>query len=197
MSMTISYEFGRFLSETSAVRFGNFRLKSGRETDVFFNLGEIATGRELIELGGYFADYLAAKRLHTCDVIFGPAYKGMNIAIATCIALHQRHGITMPFAYNRKAEKTHAEGGSFVGFDLARAKSALVLDDVITDGGTKYETIEMLSKFPHLKITAFVVGVDRQETDTSGQAVREIFEKAAGIEVLALTTKDQVLTFRK
>lgn len=197
MTMNISYEFARFLSRSAAVSFGNFRLRSGKETDVFFNFGDIATAGDLIELGGYFADYITSNDLHSCDAIFGPAYKGINIAIATSLALHQRYGIAMPFAYNRKAEKTHAEGGLFVGFDLHRAHSVLVVDDVITDGGTKYDTITMLSGFPRLRIIGFVVGVDREETNPSGRPFRQIFENETGLDVFAITTKDEVLTFRK
>ncbi|NNJ84827.1 MAG: orotate phosphoribosyltransferase [Gammaproteobacteria bacterium] len=192
----IGERFARFLSGTSAVRFGDFTLKSGKKSNVFFNLGEIFVGNELIELGRYYAEFMKSHDLHQCDILFGPAYKGINIAIATSIALYQEYGIFSPFVYNRKTAKTHAEGGLFVGADLALAKNVVVLDDVITDGGTKHEVIDMLSGFPGLEISAFIVGVDRQEVDADGKPCIRAFEEAAGIPVYALTNRDEVLRFK-
>nr|VFJ49340.1 MAG: orotate phosphoribosyltransferase [Candidatus Kentron sp. DK]VFJ60781.1 MAG: orotate phosphoribosyltransferase [Candidatus Kentron sp. DK] len=195
MNTPLTERFARFLSGTSSVRFGDFTLKSGKKSKVFFNLGEIFLGGELLELGGYYAEFMVSHGLHRCDAVFGPAYKGINIAIATSIALHQRHDISLPFAYNRKTAKTHAEGGLFVGADLARAREVVIVDDVITDGGTKYEVMEMLSGFPDLTISAFIVGVDRQETNEEGKACIRALEAGTGVPVHALTTRDEVLRF--
>jgi len=197
MNSEMNRRFAQFLVRTSAVKFGDFLLKSGKRSNVFFNFGEIAYGEELIELGRCYADYMVSNSLHQCDMIFGPAYKGINIAIATSIAIYEFHGISLPFAYNRKLEKAHAEGGKFVGYDLSKAHSVVVVDDVITDGGTKYETIEMLSVFPNLHIKAFVVGVDRQEKDSTGQRYIDVFQEATGIPVRALTNIEEVFSSRK
>lgn len=194
---SIDIEFARFISNTGAVRFGDFTLKSGKKSNIFFNFGEIYQGSELITLGAFYADFIVANSLDDTDVLFGPAYKGINIAIATSIALYQKHGISIPFAYNRKTEKDHAEGGKFVGHDLSTARSTLVLDDVITDGGTKYEVIRMLSQFPQLSIRALIVGVDRQEVDPSGRLYIEKISEDTGVPALAITTKDRVLDFKR
>ncbi len=188
--------FAEFLATTPAVRFGDFVLKSGRRSNVFFNFGAVCTGREILRIGEYYADFIVEHGLQDADVVFGPAYKGIALSVVTSVALHLRHGLEIPFAYNRKAEKTHAEGGSFVGYDLSRASRALVLDDVITDGGTKLETVDMLKSFPDLRISAFLVGVDREETDESGESCLSRLGATTGIPVMALTTRSEVLRFR-
>ncbi len=196
MKEPLHIAFARFMAGTNAVQFGDFTLKSGKKSEVFINFGEISSGNELIALGSFFAEFIVDKSLHTVEVLFGPAYKGINIAIAVSIALHQKYDISIPFAYNRKTPKGHGEGGNFTGYDLNKAKSALILDDVITDGGTKLDAIKMLSSFPDLKPKAVIVGVDREETDEDGKSCRLTLMEETGIDVLALTTKSEVLGFR-
>jgi orotate phosphoribosyltransferase len=191
-----STEFASFLASTAAVRFGDFTLKSGKKSKVFFDLGKICEGHDLAMLGDFYADFLIASSLHTVDALFGPAYKGVPIVVATSISLHKKYGFRTPIIFNRKRPKDHAEGGSFVGFDPCLANSVLVLDDVITDGGAKYEAIAMLQQFPHIQIRAFVVAVDREEIDEFGVAYSERFRVNTGLPVLALTTKTEVLRCR-
>jgi len=189
-------DFTRFLADTNAVKFGHFILKSGKESPVFFDFGQIVYGKELIELGKFFADFIVENSLQNVDVLFGPAYKGINIAIAVSIGLYEKYGISLPIAYNRKVPKDHAEGGNFVGFDLSKAKSVLILDDVFTDGGTKYEAINMLSGFKGLSVRAVIIGVDRQEIDASGKSYLSEFKNKTGINVFALTTKEKMLSLK-
>lgn len=189
----ISNNFAEFIAKTKAVQFGDFILKSGKKSNIFFNFGQIYSGSELLCLGGYFADFIMQNSLQSVDVLFGPAYKGINIAIATSIALYQKHNVSIPFAYNRKVPKDHAEKGDFVGYNLNRAKTALVLDDVITDGGTKYEAIDFLTQFDQLKIKAMLVGIDRQEINENNELYLPLFIRKTGIDVLAISTKEAVL----
>ena len=195
MKEPINTAFAKFIAGTNAVKFGNFTLKSGKKSNIFFNFGEIYFGSELIQLGNYFADYIVENSFDKVDVIFGPAYKGINICLATSIGLYQKYNISIPFAYNRKVNKTHAEGGQFVGHDLSIVNRVLILDDVITDGGTKYEAIDMLSNFQNAGIVAMIVGVDREERNSAGEFYREKFIKDTGINLFALTTKSEVLKF--
>lgn len=192
----LSKNFAQYLARSEAVKFGNFTLKSGRNSDVFFNFGNICSGEETSRIGDFFAEYIVENELHAVNALFGPAYKGIALAIATSVALWKNFDINIPFAFNRKAAKTHGEGGRFIGFDLSKAKTVLVIDDVITDGLTKYETLEMLSSFPNLRIEAFVVGVDRQDVDATGQSCKEKFESVTGIKVYALTGMADVLEYR-
>jgi orotate phosphoribosyltransferase len=190
-------DFAKFLANTNAVKFGDFVLKSGKKSPVFIDMGQLFFGKELIALGEYYADYIVRNSLHHIDVLFGPAYKGINISIAASIALFQKHNLSIPFAYNRKVKKDHGESGKYVGFDLASAKTAIILDDVFTDGGTKYEVINMLSRFKQLKIKAIIIGVDREEINDSGVPYMEIFKEKTGLDVHSLTTKKAVLAYKK
>jgi orotate phosphoribosyltransferase len=190
-------DFAKFLASTKAVKFGDFVLKSGKKSPVFIDFGQLFSGKELIALGEYYADYIVGNSLNHVDVLFGPAYKGINISIAVSIALFQKYNLSIPFAYNRKVEKAHGESGKFVGFDLASAKTALILDDVFTDGGTKYEVIDMLSGFKQLKIKAIVIGVDREEINDSGVPYLKIFKEKTSLDTHAITTKKDVLAYKK
>ncbi|MBI1252023.1 MAG: orotate phosphoribosyltransferase [Alphaproteobacteria bacterium] len=188
-----SEAFARFLASSAAVRFGDFTLKSGKKSNVFFNFGDLCAGRELSEMGAHFANAIVALELQRSGALFGPAYKGINLALATAVALWRDHGVDMPVAYNRKEAKAHGEGGSIVGADLSKAGSVIVLDDVITDGATKYDVIEMLRAFPGLTIAAMLVGVDRQDADDTGRAYIDVLRSQTGVRVEALATREQVL----
>ncbi len=192
----LSRDFARYLAETNAVKFGDFHLKSGKRSDIFFNFGNLCFGNELSTLGSFFAKAIVEQSLHRVDVIFGPAYKGINIAIAASIFLWKEHGINLPVAYNRTKYKEHGEGGSFVGQDLASAKKVLVVDDVITDGLTKYETIRMLAAFPKLQIEAFLIGVDREDVDEDGATWTKRFIADTGIKLSSITCRTEVLRYR-
>jgi len=194
--MTLSTDFARFLAASAAVRFGDFTLKSGKRSPVFFNFGDLCGGRELSEMGGFFARAIVEHGLADSGALFGPAYKGINLAIATSIALWRDHAIDIPVAYNRKEAKAHGEGGAVVGADLAQARSVIVLDDVITDGATKYDVIDVLRAFPNLQIAAMLVGVDRQDKDEAGRAFIDVLRDKSGVRVEALTTREDVLRWK-
>ncbi len=122
------------------LRFGEFITKAGRETPYFFNAGLFADGESLRQLGRFYAEAWLASGL-PCDQLFGPAYKGITLAAATAIALAEK-GHNLPFSFNRKEAKDHGEGGIVVGAPLAGR--VLIVDDVITDGGAKRESIELI-----------------------------------------------------
>lgn len=192
-----SKEFVKLLVNSKVAKIGKFILKRGKISDVFFDFGQICYGSDLMSLGECYADFIVNNSLSNVDVLFGPAYKGINISIVTSIALFKNFELMIPFTYNRKVEKTHAEGGNFIGYDLSKAKSILIVDDVFTDGGTKYETINLLSQFRQLTISGIVIGVDRQEVNENGEFYISLFKKKTGIPVYALTTKETVLTYDK
>ncbi|MFT5069697.1 MAG: orotate phosphoribosyltransferase, partial [Candidatus Paceibacteria bacterium] len=122
-------EFIEFAIERDVLRFGEFTLKSGRLSPYYFNFGLFNTGSALARLGQYFAQALVDSGIE-CDVILGPAYKGIPLATAMAVALSEHHGIDMPYAFNRKEAKAHGEGGSIVGAELKGR--VVIVDDVIT-----------------------------------------------------------------
>src|SRR5271169_5839535 len=132
--MTPSYkeEFIEFCMQLGVLKFGSFKLKSGRESPYFFNAGLFSTGAAIAALGRAYSDASVDSDL-TFDMLFGPAYKGIPLVTAAAAALAERHGIDVPFAFNRKESKDHGEGGSIVGGALEERR-VLIVDDVITAG---------------------------------------------------------------
>jgi len=190
----MSKDFARFINETDAVLRGDFTLKNGTKSNIFFNFGNICCGRQMYTLGTYYAELILDNELYEKgDTIFGPAYKGIPIVSSTSDALFTNLSHSVPFAYNRKTTKAHGETGNFIGYDLNKAKGVIVVDDVLTDGGTKLEVMDMLSQFPNIKIKAFIVGIDRQEKNENGEFCIDVFRRKTGIPTYALTTKEEIL----
>lgn len=153
------------------LRFGEFKLKSGRLSPYFFNTGLFNTGRGLAELGRQYAQAIQTAAL-SFDVLFGPAYKGIPLVATAAIALADRHGRDVPWAFNRKEAKDHGEGGNIVGTPL-RGR-VLILDDVITAGTAIREAVEIIAAAGAQPV-GVVLALDRQERG-QGQlsAVQEV-----------------------
>jgi orotate phosphoribosyltransferase len=153
------------------LRFGEFKLKSGRLSPYFFNAGGFNTGRALAELGRYYAAAIERSGLQF-DVLFGPAYKGIPLVASASVALADRYGRDVPWAFNRKEAKDHGEGGTIVGAPL-RGR-VLIVDDVITAGTAIREAIEIITAAGG-QPAGVVLALDRQERGT-GQlsAVQEV-----------------------
>ncbi|MGE3302905.1 MAG: orotate phosphoribosyltransferase [Hyphomonadaceae bacterium] len=192
--MSLSEDFAAFMAGTPAVRFGDFTLRSGMKTPVFFNFGDLCSGAHLAAMGSFFARGIVENGLTEADVLYGPAYKGIVIAAATSQALWRDHRVDIPIAYNRKETKQHGEGGDIIGADLA-GKSVLMLDDVIADGSTKHETAAKLQALG-ARVAAVVIGIDRQDVMDSKRTALEIFRAATSIPVVALTTGAAILKRR-
>jgi orotate phosphoribosyltransferase len=153
------------------LRFGEFKLKSGRISPYFFNAGSFNTGGGLGELGRHYAETIQ-KTAWPFDVLFGPAYKGIPLVAAASIALADRHGRDVPWSFNRKEAKDHGEGGSIVGTPL-RGR-VLIIDDVITAGTAIREAVDIITA-AGARPVGVVLALDRQERGT-GQlsAVQEV-----------------------
>jgi orotate phosphoribosyltransferase len=164
------------------LRFGEFKLKSGRLSPYFFNAGLFNTGRALAELGRHYADAIAHSGWQF-DVLFGPAYKGIPLVAAASVALADRHGRDVPWSFNRKEAKDHGEGGNIVGAPL-RGR-VLIVDDVITAGTAIREAIEIITAAGGQPV-GVVLALDRQERG-SGQlsAVQEV-EQTLGLPVTSI-----------
>ncbi|MFT7654749.1 MAG: orotate phosphoribosyltransferase [Limisphaerales bacterium] len=168
-------EFVQFLLDLDVLKFGDFTLKSGRQSPYFFNLGEVASGAGYHVLGAAYAEAIIAQGLE-CDVLFGPAYKGIPIAVATAVALAER-GVEVGVAYNRKEAKSHGEGGMLVGAPVKG--SVLLIDDVLTSGKAIREAINLIEQ-TDAKVVGAVIALDRQELIDSGvTAVTGLAEELA------------------
>jgi len=173
------------------LRFGDFTLKSGRQSPYFFNLGRIDSGAALARLGEAYAAAMVRAELPV-DMLFGPAYKGIALAAATAIALATRHGRDLPWAYNRKEAKDHGEGGMLVGAPLAGR--VLIVDDVMTAGTAVRESLALIRA--HGATPAGVlIALDRQERGQGELSAAQELARDHGIPVIAITGLDEVLAY--
>lgn len=184
-------DFLRFALDLGVLKFGDFTLKSGRQSPYFFNAGLFNTGSALARLGGFYAAALQDSGL-ACDVIYGPAYKGIPLAAATAIALATQHGRDLPYAFNRKESKDHGEGGIIVGHPLRG--QVLIIDDVITAGTSVRESIDIIQA-QGARPAGVLIALDRQERgQNAGSAVQEVREHF-GIPVVSIATLAYLVAF--
>ena len=179
----VARRFVEVLLRSRVVLQGDFTLKSGRKSSYFIDFGALEAPDALYEVGHCYAQTIVEEiGIDNFDVVFGPSYKGISLAVATAIALVREYGADKPYCFNRKDEKDHGEGGLIVGRKPVRGDRIVIVDDVITDGGTKYEMVEFLQSNTDAEIVGVVVGVDRSEPGTV-----EAFKERLGIPLLAIT----------
>ena len=155
-------EFIDFLRSANVLKFGDFTAKSGRKIPYFINAGEIKTGDQICKLGEFYAKAYFDKVGNKKTVLYGPAYKGISIAVATSVAL-SKEGLDVPFFFNRKEAKDHGEGGIFVGYKPTAGEEVVIVEDVITAGTAIRESMANLSSLEGVKVAACFVMVDRKE----------------------------------
>jgi len=170
-------EFISFLQEAGVLKFGDFTAKSGRKIPYFINAGEIKTGAQIAKLGKFYAKAYTEKIGHKRTVLYGPAYKGISIAVSAAVALTEE-GLDVPFFFNRKEAKDHGEGGVFVGYVPKAGEEIVIVEDVITAGTAIRESMSILSGLQDTKVVATFVMVDRKEKgQTEKSAMAEVGEE--------------------
>ena len=170
-------EFIEFLEGAGVLKFGDFTAKSGRKIPYFINAGDIKTGAQIKRLGEFYAKAYFEKLGAKKSVLYGPAYKGIPIAVSVASALADK-GLDVPFFFNRKEEKDHGEGGVFVGFKPQAGDEVVIVEDVITAGTAIRESMEILSCLEDVKVAAVFVMVDRKEKGkTEKSAMAEVGEE--------------------
>ena len=182
--------FVEFLIEREVLLFGDFELNSGRKSPYFFNLGNINSGQALRSLGEAYARTIVESDIKV-DVLFGPAYKGIPIAVSTSMALGVM-GSDVSFAFNRKEAKNHGEGGNIVGADIRR--KVLILDDVLTSGKALKESIGIL-KSNGADVVGALVALNRDEVDENQQTARQLLEEAEGINIISICSIKDVVNY--
>jgi orotate phosphoribosyltransferase len=165
-------------------------LKSGKNSNLFFNFGVIDDIADQITLGEFFSDYIH-ENYKNYDAIYGPAYKGISIALMAAAALYRSYSHKVKVLYDRKEEKIHGEEGSLIG-TWKKDDRVLMLDDVFTDGATKREAVYKLNAFG-LEVTGVLVGIDREEMHEDGLTCSHEFSDASSIGVLSLCKKSDIL----
>ena len=170
-------EFIQFLQGAGVLKFGDFTAKSGRKIPYFINAGDIKTGDQIAKLGEFYAKAYLEKVGERKTVLYGPAYKGISIAVSSAVAL-SRHGLDLPFFFNRKEIKDHGEGGVFVGYVPKAGEEVVIVEDVITAGTAIRESMEILSHLEDVKVSAVFVMVDRKEKGkTDKSAMQEVADE--------------------
>ena len=192
MSMVNDYrlEFVDLALARNALRFGRFKLKSGRESPYFFNAGLFSDGEATAILGRCYAAALVHSGVEF-DMLFGPAYKGIPLATATAMALAEHHGRNVPFAFDRKESKDHGEGGNIVGSPLAGR--VVIVDDVISDGAAKRAAIELI-RAAGAQPVGVLLALDRQERGSGPRTAVQEMESQYGVRCVSIITLSDLVS---
>ncbi len=182
-------EFLDLALELGALRFGEFTLKSGRNSPYFFNAGLFSSGYAAAKISRYYASAIADSEV-VFDMLFGPAYKGIPLVALAAAALAEHHDVDVPYAFNRKESKGHGEGGSIVGAPLAG--KVLIVDDVVTAGTAAREAHQIIAA-ANAHAAGLVISLDRQEIgQNSSSAVQEI-EQTLGMPVISIIKLENLI----
>lgn len=194
--MTLEQEAIEFFLKENVLKFGDFTLKSGRKSPYFFNTGSLCTAAQLGKLGELYARRMMNEAGFTnANVVFGSAYKGIPISVATTIALGNHGKSDVRSVSDRKEAKTHGDKGGFLGV-IGAGDNVVIVDDVITTGGTKFEALEKLREIGANPL-GFIIAFDRAEpAENSSLTAKESFEKETGLPVYALANVHDVARVR-
>ena len=187
-------EFIQFLEGAGVLKFGDFTAKSGRKIPYFINAGEIKTGDQIAKLGEFYAKAYLDKIGHKKAVLYGPAYKGIPIAVSASIAL-SKEGLNVPFFFNRKEEKDHGEGGVFVGYKPVAGEEVVIVEDVITAGTAIRESMANMQSLQGVKIAATFVMVDRKEKGKGEKSAMAEIEDEFGFPVYSVVDVYDIIEY--
>lgn len=186
-------QFIEFMVKSGVLTFGDFTAKSGRKTPYFVNTGNYKTGMQAAKLGEFYADCIMANGLHKADALFGPAYKGIPLVVATSVALYAKYGVDMNYCFNRKEVKDHGEGGSFVGYQLKDGDKVVIIEDVITAGTAISECVPALRAQADVNIQGLVISVDRMERGKGQTSAVQEIKAQYGITTYPLVTSREII----
>lgn len=188
-------EFIKFMVRSNVLTFGDFTAKSGRKTPYFVNTGNYKTGAQIAKLGEFYADCIKINLEGQFDVFFGPAYKGIPLAVAAAGALFTKYQIDTNYCFNRKEDKDHGEGGGMVGHKLQDGNRVLIVEDVITAGTAIRESLPILKGAADVSIAGLIISVDRMERGQGElTAVQEIKENYGIITYPIVTVREIIET---
>ena len=187
-------EFIQFLESAGVLKFGDFTAKSGRKIPYFINAGMIKTGNDIAKLGEFYAKAYFDKLGKKQATLYGPAYKGISIAVSASVAL-ANEGLNLPFFFNRKEVKDHGEGGVFVGYKPKAGEEVVIVEDVITAGTAIRETMEIMKSVEGVKVCATFVMVDRKEKGQGQKGAMVEIEEEFGFPVYSVVDVYDIIEY--
>lgn len=188
-------DFIEFLVRSEALKFGEFTLKSGRKSPYFVNTGLFNDGDSVSRLGYFYASKLKEEFGEEFDLLFGPSYKGIPLALTTVISLSRDYKINKDYTFDRKEVKEYGDQISdkaLVGAKIKGGERIVILDDVFTTGATKEDTIALLDKIAEVNYVCVLIAVDRREVGADGKSAIQEFEKKYGIPVKSIVSIDEI-----
>ena len=194
--MSYKNEFVDFMIESDVLKFGDFTLKSGRKSPFFMNAGAYVTGSQLKKLGEYYAMAIHEHYGDDFDVLFGPAYKGIPLGVATVIAFYNLYGKEIRYCSNRKEEKDHGDVGILLGSKIKDGDRVVIIEDVTTSGKSIEETFPIIQAQGDVEIIGLMVSLNRMEKGLTSDktAIDEIKEKY-GFDANAIVSMDEVVEY--
>lgn len=191
--MTYKESFIKFMVDSGVLTFGEFTLKSGRKAPYFINAGNYKTGAQLAKLGEYYAECIKDNNIDV-ETLFGPAYKGIPLAVSATVALFNKFGTSVNYCFDRKEVKDHGEGGTFVGRTLTDGEKVVVIDDVMTSGKALREVLPKLKSAADVNVTGMVITVDRMEKalDSYKSAVQSAYDEF-GVKVYSIVNIKDII----
>lgn len=186
-------EFIQFMVDSKVLKFGEFTLKSGRKSPFFMNAGAYVTGTQLMKLGEYYAKAIHDRYGDDFDVLFGPAYKGIPLTVATTIAYSKLFGKEIRYCSNRKEVKDHGDAGILLGSSLKDGDRVVIIEDVTTSGKSMEETVPIVRAQADVTIIGLMVSLNRQEKGKGDQCALDEIKDLYGFETEAIVTMDEVV----
>ena len=190
--MSYKNDFIKFMTECGVLTFGDFTLKSGRKAPYFVNTGNYKTGKQLAKLGEFYAECIKENGIEA-DTLFGPAYKGIPLAVSCSVALFNKYGLDVNYCFDRKEAKDHGEGGVIVGKQLADGEKVVIIEDVITAGTAIRQVIPVLKNAAEVDITGMVISVERMEKGKCELSAVQEFKEEFGIDVYSIVTINDII----
>ncbi|MCR4939952.1 MAG: orotate phosphoribosyltransferase [Treponemataceae bacterium] len=186
-------DFINFMVRSNVLKFGSFTLKSGRQSPFFMNAGAYVTGSQLSSLGEYYAKAIHDKYGDDFDVLFGPAYKGIPLSVATVIAYKNLYNKEIRYCSNRKEAKDHGETGILLGSQVKDGDKVVIIEDVTTSGKSMEETVPILLAQAKVKIKGLMVSLNRQEKGKGEKGALSEISELYGFPTAAIVTMSEVV----
>ena len=188
-------EFIPFMVESDVLKFGEFTLKSGRKSPFFMNAGAYVTGTQLRRLGQYYAKAIHENYGEDFDVLFGPAYKGIPLSVATTIAFSELYGKDIRYCSNRKEIKDHGDTGILLGSSMKDGDRVVIIEDVTTSGKSIEETFPIIKAQGDVEIVGLMVSLNRMERGKGDKCALDEIKDLYGFETNAIVTMEEVVAY--